>query len=210
MMSGVPLETCWAFSKLWDNKFYYKVASCWLFLLIHTTMHGYMNIKHPRLFSCKRCHNNKAPKFSFMMTIHVALLVHTCSRKFPTRRLKSSQRNEFSACSLYSKHTALKWHTSQHMGVELDTHISSPAQTLLSTPTTWPLSVSITTAAKSVMPCPAKLLLTLFSSVNVWEVVLLTSFQRGSVALKARSVNGLATTCYCHLKINLEYVAVPM
>jgi len=25
MMSGVPLETCWAFSKFWNNKFYYKV-----------------------------------------------------------------------------------------------------------------------------------------------------------------------------------------
>jgi len=34
MMSGMPLETCWAFNKLWNNKFYYKVASCWLFLLI--------------------------------------------------------------------------------------------------------------------------------------------------------------------------------
>ena len=32
--------------KLWNNKFYYKVASCWLFLLIHTTMHGSMNIKY--------------------------------------------------------------------------------------------------------------------------------------------------------------------
>jgi hypothetical protein len=27
------------------NKFYYKVASCWLFFLSHTTMHGSMNIK---------------------------------------------------------------------------------------------------------------------------------------------------------------------
>jgi len=34
MMSGVPLETCWAFKKRWNNKFYNKVASCWLFLLI--------------------------------------------------------------------------------------------------------------------------------------------------------------------------------
>jgi len=33
MMSGVPLETCRAFNKRWNNKFYYKVASCWLFLL---------------------------------------------------------------------------------------------------------------------------------------------------------------------------------
>jgi len=34
MMSGVPRETCWAFSKLWNDKFYCRVASCWLFLLI--------------------------------------------------------------------------------------------------------------------------------------------------------------------------------
>jgi hypothetical protein len=31
MMSGVPLETCRAFKKLWNNKFYYIVASCWYF-----------------------------------------------------------------------------------------------------------------------------------------------------------------------------------
>ena len=45
MMSGIPLETCSAFNERWNNKFYYKVASCWLFLLSHTTMHGSMNIK---------------------------------------------------------------------------------------------------------------------------------------------------------------------
>jgi len=45
MMSGMPLETCWAFKERWNNKFYYKVASCWLCLLSHTTMHGSMNIK---------------------------------------------------------------------------------------------------------------------------------------------------------------------
>jgi len=33
MMGGMPLETCWAFNERWKNKFYYKVASCWLFLL---------------------------------------------------------------------------------------------------------------------------------------------------------------------------------
>ena len=31
MMSGVPLETCWAFNKLWNNKFYYKAASCYFY-----------------------------------------------------------------------------------------------------------------------------------------------------------------------------------
>jgi len=45
MMSGMPLETCWAFNERWNNKFYYKVASCWLFLLSHTAMHGSTNIK---------------------------------------------------------------------------------------------------------------------------------------------------------------------
>ena len=44
MMSGVPLEICWAFNERWNNKFCYKVASCWLFLLNHTTMHGSMNM----------------------------------------------------------------------------------------------------------------------------------------------------------------------
>jgi hypothetical protein len=44
MMRGMPLETCRAFNTWWNNKFYCKVASCWLFLLIHTTKHGSMNI----------------------------------------------------------------------------------------------------------------------------------------------------------------------
>jgi hypothetical protein len=44
MISGMPLETCWAFNERWNNKFNYKVASCWLFLLSHTTMNRSMNI----------------------------------------------------------------------------------------------------------------------------------------------------------------------
>ena len=45
MISGTPRETCWAFNERWNNKFCYKVASCWLFLLNHTAMHGSVNIK---------------------------------------------------------------------------------------------------------------------------------------------------------------------
>jgi hypothetical protein len=45
MMSSIPLETCWAFNERWNNKFCFRVASCWLFLLNHTTMHGSINIK---------------------------------------------------------------------------------------------------------------------------------------------------------------------
>jgi len=37
-MSGVPLETCWTFNERWNNKFCYKVASCWLFLLNNSTL----------------------------------------------------------------------------------------------------------------------------------------------------------------------------
>ena len=33
IMSGMPLEICWAFNERWNNTFCYKVASCWLFLL---------------------------------------------------------------------------------------------------------------------------------------------------------------------------------
>jgi hypothetical protein len=60
-MSGMPLETCWAFNERWNNKFYYKVASCWLFLLNHTTMHGSMNIKciymYVRICTCTGSHH---------------------------------------------------------------------------------------------------------------------------------------------------------
>ena len=54
MMSDVPLETCWAFNELRNNKFRYQVASCWLLLLSHTTMHGSMNIKYVRMFQSMR------------------------------------------------------------------------------------------------------------------------------------------------------------
>jgi len=39
-----PVTTRWAVSERWNNKFCHKVASCWLFLLIHTTMHRSLNI----------------------------------------------------------------------------------------------------------------------------------------------------------------------
>jgi hypothetical protein len=63
MMRGVPLETCWAFNKLWNNKLYYKAASCWYFYwIIHDArIHKYKKIwskidigiyvKHPLLLS---------------------------------------------------------------------------------------------------------------------------------------------------------------
>jgi len=38
-MSGMPLETCWAFNKGWNNIFYYKIACYWLFLQIQFRFH---------------------------------------------------------------------------------------------------------------------------------------------------------------------------
>ena len=68
MMSCMPLETCSAFNQFWINKFYYKVASCWLFLLIHTTMHGSMNIKFINLLLfCFPYLNHLQPKDSSYM-----------------------------------------------------------------------------------------------------------------------------------------------
>jgi hypothetical protein len=32
IMGGVSPETCLAIKKQWNNKFYYMVVSCWLFL----------------------------------------------------------------------------------------------------------------------------------------------------------------------------------
>ena len=47
MMSGIPLETCWAFNERWNNKFCYKVASCWFFywIIIRCTDPWILNLK---------------------------------------------------------------------------------------------------------------------------------------------------------------------
>ena len=47
MMSDIPLETCWAFNVLWNNKFRYQVASCWLLLL----RHNYITVYIPRMYT---------------------------------------------------------------------------------------------------------------------------------------------------------------
>jgi hypothetical protein len=65
MMSGVPLEICQAFNKRGNNKFYYKVASCWIFILRHTAMHGSMNIKFSLIIYSDLC------DLMVILTIHV-------------------------------------------------------------------------------------------------------------------------------------------
>jgi hypothetical protein len=44
MMGGVSPETCWASYK-YEVKFWYTVASCWIFFVNYTMMHGSTNIK---------------------------------------------------------------------------------------------------------------------------------------------------------------------
>jgi hypothetical protein len=75
MMSGVPLETCWAFSERWNNKFYYKVASGWLFLPSHTAMHGSMNIIFDGYF-IKHLHKNVMAAFQLRSENDFHLFVH--------------------------------------------------------------------------------------------------------------------------------------
>jgi len=42
-MSDVPLETCWAFNELWNNKFRYQFASCWLLLMSQSNIKYHEN-----------------------------------------------------------------------------------------------------------------------------------------------------------------------
>ena len=53
MMSDMPLKTCWAFNERWNNKFYYNVASCWLFLLNHVVMSTTWHLSANCLFRIK-------------------------------------------------------------------------------------------------------------------------------------------------------------
>jgi hypothetical protein len=44
-MGGVLPKTCWASYK-YEIKFWYNVASCWIFYVNYTMIHGSMNIMH--------------------------------------------------------------------------------------------------------------------------------------------------------------------
>jgi hypothetical protein len=63
MMSGMPLETFWAFNERLNNKFYYKVASCWLFLLIQNVC-------------LKTCNNYWFIMLLFVCTFSIFLGIH--------------------------------------------------------------------------------------------------------------------------------------
>jgi len=76
-MSGMPLETCSALNERRNNKFYYKIASCWFFLLIHTTMHGSLNITCILLLS---------HSFTFLCSIfyqRIYIYIYICRSQWP-------------------------------------------------------------------------------------------------------------------------------
>ena len=50
-MSDMPLKTCWAFNGLWNNKFRYQVASCWLLVLSPHNLHTTDSFPSPNHFS---------------------------------------------------------------------------------------------------------------------------------------------------------------
>ena len=84
MMSDIPLETCWAFNELWNNKFRYQVASCWLLLLSHTTMHGSMNIKYcialrVSTYSSNRFVPLRFRKASYKKCLHLFFFTLVCN-----------------------------------------------------------------------------------------------------------------------------------
>jgi hypothetical protein len=54
MMSSMLLETCWAFNERWNNTFYYKAVSCWLFLL--SVKYAIMGDPFYNTYFCEFCY----------------------------------------------------------------------------------------------------------------------------------------------------------
>ena len=68
----------------WNNKFRYQVASCWLFLLSHTTMHGSINMKFKHKCAPSL---NQAPRhadgWGVEVQLHAFLTLALGSGKYP-------------------------------------------------------------------------------------------------------------------------------
>ena len=77
MMSGIPLETCSAFNERWNNKFCYKVASCWLFLLNHNLCCSLRNSKVSPKANCNLLYCNVVSEKN---NVHITLLCAVLSQ----------------------------------------------------------------------------------------------------------------------------------
>ena len=84
-MSGVSLETCWAIKVHWNNKFYYTVASCWLFLYDlsydarihkHQVFKRVFGIKLYYQGDCCTTFHKKIPQIVYCIIITAILLRH--------------------------------------------------------------------------------------------------------------------------------------
>jgi len=93
MMGGVSPETCWTIKKHWSNKFYYTVASYWLFLLIlyyDALIHEHQPLNLLAFFSTQyleRSINHEALHYAFFFQSSLTssllgpnIFVYTCSR----------------------------------------------------------------------------------------------------------------------------------
>jgi len=84
-MGGVSPETFWASHK-YEIKFWYTVASCWIFFVNYTMMHGSTNIKWPFVspFSCKSgklLHNKSVRRLYWNLSDDWNALCTHCSLK---------------------------------------------------------------------------------------------------------------------------------
>jgi len=88
MMGGVSPETCWAIKKHWNNKLYYTVASCWLFLRdLCARIHGHQ-ILDALLIIHYACYMDHLPPAPYRKTFHLKY-VHVVTPQiqfFPSSR----------------------------------------------------------------------------------------------------------------------------
>jgi len=104
MMSGVPLETCWAFNKLWNNKFYYKAATCWYFYRILLLTHypiieQTMDVFRPNILLLNHL-------FSHRIKVSCKLYSRDCGKMLFQKQITSlSKRCNLNLCPLQAKNT---------------------------------------------------------------------------------------------------------
>jgi len=91
MMSGMPLETCWAVNERWNNKFCYKVASCWLFPLsnkpIYTLQYRCNIQSHQKVYIQNNLHKRVIAMFPKTITNLKTFCFCVFLKKFSSNRV---------------------------------------------------------------------------------------------------------------------------
>ena len=80
-----PLETCWAFKKLWNNKFYYKAASCWYFngVIYDARIHEYQIYQFWYYILISLCLSEVVLSFEVSWVSSMCFVSHSCMLLFP-------------------------------------------------------------------------------------------------------------------------------